>query len=618
MNIRTRFFKWTARFVFPCLFMLPLALPASAETAKTAEQGEITWQGWEKDLFQKAKNENRFVILDLAAVWCHWCHVMEETTYKDPKVVELIKSKYIPVRVDQDSHPDLSSRYEDYGWPATIIFAPDGHELAKRRGYIQPEALSSLLQAVIDDPTPGPSVREQEEIVPSKDAFLTPEQKKAVFDEHFSLYDKQNGGWGNVLKLIDPDQMEYALLKALEGDSQETAMAKQTLDASLNLIDPEWGGIFQYSDEVNWKSPHYEKIMNMQAYHIRLYALAYLIFKEQKSHGLEYLEGAKAISKYLKNFLTDAGGAFYTSQDADVSPLIPGRAYYTLKDADRRKLGMPNIDKHIYSRENGWAIQALLALYAADPQPETLQRAVHAARWIMQNRRLPEGGFRHDEKDQGGPYLGDSLSMARAFLALYMTTAERSWLQEARTTADYIDKNFRDPQESGFTASQTQTADSGVFQKPVKQFDENVALARFANLLFYYTGDQKYKDMAASAMKYLASPALLKNRRFLVGALLADMEINTEPDHITITGKKDDPAAKDLFLAGLAYPSVYKRLEWWDRREGALPNPDVDYPQLPKAAAFACANHICSLPSFTPDKLAKQVERLKGKKSKTA
>jgi hypothetical protein len=93
---------------------------------------ELEWGEWSTGVFAWAKAENRFVLLDLGAVWCHWCHVMEETTYRDPAVVRLIRSRYLPVRVDQDANPELSNRYEDYGWPATIVFAPDGTELAKR------------------------------------------------------------------------------------------------------------------------------------------------------------------------------------------------------------------------------------------------------------------------------------------------------------------------------------------------------------------------------------------------------------------------------------------------------------------------------------------------------
>src|SRR5437762_14095804 len=104
------------------LLLLVLAFPAFG--AKPA----IKWVAWNDSVFARAKREHRFVLLDLEAVWCHWCHVMDETTYADPKVAALIHARYIEVKVDQDSRPDLSNRYEDYGWPATVVFNENGGE----------------------------------------------------------------------------------------------------------------------------------------------------------------------------------------------------------------------------------------------------------------------------------------------------------------------------------------------------------------------------------------------------------------------------------------------------------------------------------------------------------
>ena len=142
------------RLVIP-LFLLTLVASSGADEKK---KPGIEWREWSDDIFAQAKKQNRFVLLDLGAVWCHWCHVMEEITYRDPKVIASINSKYIPVRVDQDSRPDLSNRYEDYGWPATIVFNTDGSEIVKRQGYIPPKPMASMLQAIIDDPSPGPSI----------------------------------------------------------------------------------------------------------------------------------------------------------------------------------------------------------------------------------------------------------------------------------------------------------------------------------------------------------------------------------------------------------------------------------------------------------------------------
>ena len=92
--------------------------------------------------------------------------------------------------------------------------------------------------------------------------------------------------------------------------------------------------------------------------------------------------------------------------------------------------------------------------------------------------------------------------------------------------------------------------------------------------------------------------------------LLPDLELAGPPLHLTVVGAKDDQAARDLFQAALRYPSTYKRLEWWDHREGPLPNPDVQYPELKTAAAFVCTDRTCSTPIFKAEELQTRVDKL--------
>ena len=320
---------------------------------------------------------------------------MERTTYRDPKVVELIKSKYLTVRVDQDANPDLSNRYGDWGWPATIIFAPDGTELVKWRGYIPPENMASLLEAVIADPTPGPSVTNEADVVPSATHVLTKEQRTELATRMKDAYDDKFGGWGEGHKLIEPDSMDWALSEAERGNSAAAAMARQTLDAALALIDREGGGIYQYSDEADWKSPHYEKIMWFHAQGLRQYSAAYALWRDPR-----YLAAARNLYRYLATDLTGPNGAFFTSQDADVDERLDGKTYYAMTLAERRKTGrQPRIDKSIYARENGWAISALVALYNVTADPTVLANAERAANWVVANRAITGGGFRHGDKD---------------------------------------------------------------------------------------------------------------------------------------------------------------------------------------------------------------------------
>jgi uncharacterized protein YyaL (SSP411 family) len=581
-------------------FALACAASLLLSPARAAETSAIAWQPWSDGVFRKAAAQHKLVLMDLEAVWCHWCHVMDATTYSDPKVIAIIRDKYIAVRVDQDSRPDLANRYEDYGWPATVIFKWDGSELAKRRGYIPPMPMASMLQAFVDDPTPGPSIVQETPPAPAADAALSADQVSAMRAAFLRAYDTRLGGWGGIQKFLNWDALEYCLTQGAKGEAPMEAMARQTLTAGLKLIDPVWGGVDQYSVNGDWDHPHYEKIMPFQAENMRVFAMAASLWHEPR-----WLDPARKIHGYLKAFLTSPDGAFYTSQDADATPGQQAESYFALDDAGRRKQGLPRVDRHIYARENGLAITGLAALYAASGDPTSLDDARRAAGWVLAHRALPGGGFRHDDTDASGPYLADTLEMGRAFLALYTVTAERPWLTRAEAAANFIDSKFRGP--LGFATAATPPSAP---LPPQPEVDENVALARFANMLAHYTGKPAYQAMAGHAMRYLAAPAVVKSQGYSVaGILLAGHELTAEPIHITIVGPKDDPAARVLFAAALRDAPYYTRIEWYDHRDGPLPNADVEYPELPLAAAFLCTSGACSSPSRTADALAQKLSQ---------
>ena len=106
------------------------------------------WAPFDAATFAKARAEHRFVVLDGAAEWCHWCHVMEAVTYHDATVRSLLDARFIAAKVDIDARPDIEERYAEYGWPATVIFSPGGEELGKYRGFIAPEAFADILRQV--------------------------------------------------------------------------------------------------------------------------------------------------------------------------------------------------------------------------------------------------------------------------------------------------------------------------------------------------------------------------------------------------------------------------------------------------------------------------------------
>lgn len=520
----------------------------------SVDKDEINWTTtWSESLFEKAKKENKFIILDLEAVWCHWCHVMHKETYSDPHVIKLLKEHYITVRIDQDSRPDLSNRYRDYGWPTTIIFNSKGEEIVKRSGYIQSEQMKQLLQKIIDNPTPEDPFPDAAGIQFSSVQTLTDELKKELINNNKQSYDPILGGLKLGQKFLDSDSIEYSLLLAKLGDKENEKMAKKTLDAAIKLIDPVWGGAYQYSTMGGWNYAHFEKLATIQARFLRIYSKAYVLFKDPK-----YLQAAEDIYGYLKLFLSSPNGGFYVSQDADVVQGEHSAEYFVKNDLERRKLGVPRVDKHIYSSQNGLIITALVDFYKASGEKQYLEDAIIAAKWIIKNRTLsintsdnlkwifsdwtstknllkqlkwiiknmalPVRGFKHDVKDSAGPFLSDTLNMGRAFFNLYKATNDKKWLICAEQAANFIDLHFTSP-IVGFATSEASCKVCAI-RAPSRLIDENIEVARFTNELFQITKNKTYKNISSHAMKYLATPEIATSTLTEPGILIADMEIN--------------------------------------------------------------------------------------------
>jgi uncharacterized protein YyaL (SSP411 family) len=375
-----------------------------------------------------------------------------------------------------------------------------------------------------------------------------------------------------------------------------------TLEGGLKLIDPAWGGIYQYSTDQDWDHPHFEKIVESQANAIVLYSRGFSVFGDPR-----FLQAAQRVREYLQNFLLSPEGAFYASQDADLVRGQHSAEYFALSDAERRARGIPQVDKSLYARENGLLIAALTELYSVSNDPQDLRLAENAARWVLSHRMLPKGGFAHGEKDGSLMYLADNTAMLRGLLGLYQVTGERSWLAEASKVGTFMSTQFVDD-KPGVLSSRSA---GKVLLTPVRLTDQNADVARAANRLFQYTGDEHVRALAEHAERYVSDAAVALEYRSQPAVLLVNEELNKDPLHITVIGHKDDAGAREIFLAGLRYFSPYKRIEWWDKREGELPRADVGYPELPSAAGFVCTNKRCSLPLMGGKELIETIERFR-------
>ena len=174
--------------------------------------------------------------------------------------------------------------------------------------------------------------------------------------------------------------------------------------------------------------------MSFQAQYLRQYSQAYALWKDPK-----YLAAARDIERYLLAFMTGPDGAFYVSQDADLNHDIDGHKYYALPDARTPQARhAPHRQEPAMPARTAGRSRALPPITTSATMPRRSQIAERSAKWVIANRARPDGGFRHGDKDRGGPFIGDTLAMGQAFLDLYAATGNRDWLTAAAKAGDFV------------------------------------------------------------------------------------------------------------------------------------------------------------------------------------
>jgi len=187
------------------------AAPASAPASAVA----FTWHDWSADSFATAAREQKILLINVAASWCHWCHVMDHETYADPAVATLLRDHFMTIRVDADARPDLAERYADWGWPATAVLTSDARPVLELRGYQDPAEFAALLRSLVDDqrrgalqgrkPAPTPVARDTDLVALRRSA-------EAQLDR---LYDPAQSGWGRKQKYPLAALDELSLLREI-------------------------------------------------------------------------------------------------------------------------------------------------------------------------------------------------------------------------------------------------------------------------------------------------------------------------------------------------------------------------------------------------------------------
>jgi hypothetical protein len=535
-------------------FALPLGACATSGYARSAPstpantavegapRGPIAWADFTPATFARAKAEHRFIVLDGSAEWCHWCHVMEATTYHDPDVATILAASFIAVKVDVDSRPDVEERYSAWGWPATVLFSPEAEEVGKYRGYIAPTEFAGILRDVVAagkaPSSEAPRVRAA--ALPALHAPLPEEEllwiERSVEFALDDYYDEEQGGWGRTQKAPIAEDNAWALDRARAGDRVMRERVLFTLDKQRAIVDPVWGGIYQYSVGSDWTRPHFEKLMPFEAGALGNYAEAYALAGDAKD-----LATAQAIRRYMDAFLTSKEGGFYATQDADLNahdakrPFMSGHDYYALDDAHRRTLGIPRVDAHEYARENGLAIAAYVTLYqatcakgpAACDEP-ALASAERAAARVLATHLSPKGGVAHDATpDAHVLYLADNATFAWGLIRLHEATHDEAYLDAAQRIADFMLKELVDPESGGFFSSSADPDAAGVFAHRRVSFEDNVmAIRALARLARVGPEGRREGERAAidRALRAVARPEQIAARGRMVGEFLFALE----------------------------------------------------------------------------------------------
>ncbi len=309
---------------------------------RSAANQPIDWHEWGDEAFARAKKEDKPMLLDIGAVWCHWCHVIDRESYENPVIAKIINENFVPVKVDRDERPDVDARYQSAisaisgqgGWPLTGFLMPDGKPFFGGT-YYPPEdqfgrpGFRRVLLAVAESykNKKADLVRAAESLADSVaqaevftgahgkfDAEIVDAQVRAITQ----LFDIKNGGFGKAPKFPHCSAIDLVLERYQQTKERHLlAMAETTLEkmARGGVYDQLAGGFHRYSVDERWLVPHFEKMSYDNSELLKNYLHGW-----QATQNLFLRNTAESIVGWINQDLSDqTNGGFYASQDADYS-----------------------------------------------------------------------------------------------------------------------------------------------------------------------------------------------------------------------------------------------------------------------------------------------------------
>jgi uncharacterized protein YyaL (SSP411 family) len=320
---------------------------ASSSYLRSAMHQPVQWREFGEEAFAAARAANKPVLLDIGAVWCHWCHVMDRESYDDPEVAAIVNEHYIAVKVDRDERPDIDSRYQvavasltgQGGWPLTAFLTPDGKPFyggtyfPPADAYGRPSFKRVLLSIAAAYREKNGDVMEQAQLVESAIAraeslssasgTVSATVIDAILESARKMFDEINGGFGHAPKFPHPaaldlviDQYVRARNAGVDQEDLRTIFV-HTLEkmARGGVYDQLAGGFHRYSVDERWIVPHFEKMCYDNSELLKNYVHAY-----QATGDVFFANVARDVIRWMDEWLSDRNrGGFYASQDADLS-----------------------------------------------------------------------------------------------------------------------------------------------------------------------------------------------------------------------------------------------------------------------------------------------------------
>ena len=583
---------------------MAVAMPQPAQPA------QVHWFSWGNEAFSRAMKEDKLILLDLTAVWCHACHVMDKMTYEDPAIITLLNSRFIPIRVDTDQRPDIEARYKQGGWPTTSVLLPTGESLFQAN-VVAPEDLGDVLHqfdALYKDQKFDLVRRAAgvwKKIHAARKARvrptgpITPDMIEQVVQIMQHSFDEVNGGFSDAPKFFEPQAIALAFRLSHErSDRNLKGMALLTLDKQLGLLDPIWGGFYRYALQADWTQPHYEKMLNIQAWNVANYLEAF-----QVTGDARYKAVVEGIIQYVDRFLSDRiHGGFYTSQDADLQnkggkgPSLAGEQYFAFNAGRRFAAGIPWVDRSVYTGWNGLMARSYLKVSQVLGKDTVREFALKTINRLYRERYRKGRGMAHVTRN-GRPLdfglLADQVSFAHALVEAFITTSEHGYLEKAKRLAADMVAQLEDRQGGGLYDRPPGGASYGLLKFPHKPLEGNAQAALLFSTLFSVTENQSYQDEARRTLQYLLGAG--RALPIALTALAVDRFLH-DPIHIVVVGSQGSEQAWALFHEGLRLYAPGKIVRFLDPARDSLRVGEVTFPSDNKPRAFMCTNLLCSPP----------------------